>query len=113
MSPAPISWQSGTVHAAGIALHVARAGSGAPLVVLHHEVGSPERLPFYDALAEHFTVLLPSHPGYDRSERPGWMRSVRDVAVVYQWLLAQDALTREPGRVSLLGLGFGGWIAAR
>jgi pimeloyl-ACP methyl ester carboxylesterase len=112
MSPPSIAWESETVHVAGIAMHVTRAGSGEPVVVLHHDIGSPERLPFYDALAQHFTVLLPSHPGYDRSARPGWMRSVRDVAVVYQWLLAQGELTREPGRVSLLGLGFGGWIAA-
>jgi pimeloyl-ACP methyl ester carboxylesterase len=112
MSPTPIAWESETVHVAGTALHLARGGRGEPLVVLHHDVGSPERLPFYDALAQQFTVLLPSHPGYDRSARPGWMRSVRDVAVVYQWLLAQDDLTRGPGRVSLVGLGFGGWIAA-
>lgn len=112
MSPTPITWESGTVHVAGTAVHLARAGSGAPLVVLHHDIGSPERLPFYDALAQHFTVLRPSHPGYDRSARPDWMRSVRDVAVVYQGLLAQQELTREPGRAALLGLGFGGWIAA-
>jgi pimeloyl-ACP methyl ester carboxylesterase len=112
MSPTPITWQSETVHVAGTALHLVRGGAGAPLVVLHHDVGSPERLPFYDALAQHFTVLRPSHPGYDRSARPDWMRSVRDVAVVYQGLLAQRELTGEPGRVSLVGLGFGGWIAA-
>ena len=112
MSPTPITWESETVHVAGTALHLVRGGTGAPLVVLHHDVGSPERLPFYDALAQHFTVLRPSHPGYDRSARPDWMRSVRDVAVVYQGLLAQRELTREPGRVSLVGLGFGGWIAA-
>jgi len=112
MTPTPITWESETVHVAGSALHVTRAGAGAPLVVLHHDVGSPERLPFYDALARHFTVLVPSHPGYDRSQRPDWMRSVRDVAVVYQWLLGQRELTREPGSVSLVGLGFGGWIAA-
>jgi pimeloyl-ACP methyl ester carboxylesterase len=106
------AWESEIVHVAGIALHLARAGRGAPLLVLHHDIGSPERLPFYDALARHFTVLLPSHPGYDRSARADWLRSVRDVAVVYQALLAGREATREPGRVAVLGLGFGGWIAA-
>ncbi len=110
MTPTPIAWQSETVHVAGTALHLTRGGSGAPLLVLHHDVGSPEQLPFYDALAQHFTVLRPSHPGYDRSERPDWMRSVRDVAVVYQWLLGARDLAA--GGLSLLGLGFGGWIAA-
>src|SRR5947208_10475074 len=112
MTSTTITWESETVPIAGAALHVARAGAGAPLLVLHHDVGSLERLPFYDARARRFTVLVPSHPGYDKSERPDWMRSVRDVAVLYQWLLAERELTREPGRVSLLGLGFGGWIAA-
>jgi pimeloyl-ACP methyl ester carboxylesterase len=112
MSPSTVTWESETVHVAGIALHLTRGGRGAPMLVLHHDIGSPEQLTFYDALAQHFTVLRPAHPGYDRSSRPEWMRSVRDIAVVYQALLAGRELTREPGRVALLGLGFGGWIAA-
>ena len=78
------------------------------LLVLHHDIGTPERLPFYDALAQRFTVHLPSHPGYDGSERPAWMRSVRDMAVLYQLLIAE----RGWATPSVLGLGFGGWMAA-
>jgi pimeloyl-ACP methyl ester carboxylesterase len=103
-----IDWTVETVHVAGIALSVRRGGAGAPLLVLHHDIGTLDRLPFYDALAERFTVLVPSHPGYDASSRPEWMRSVRDVAVVYQWLLGEKHLDG----VSVVGLGFGGWIAA-
>ena len=108
---APLAWTSETVPIAGAALHVARAGTGAPVLVLQHDIGTPEGLPFYDALARDHTVLRPSHPGYDGSERPAWLRSVRDVAVVYQSLLVQHEATRG-GDVSLVGLGFGGWIAA-
>jgi pimeloyl-ACP methyl ester carboxylesterase len=108
MSTPPPTWTSETVSIAGGALHVARAGDGAPLLVLHHDIGSPARLPFYDALAREFTVLVPSHPGYDASERPAWLRNVRDVAAIYQWLLAARGLAG----VSVIGLGFGGWIAA-
>jgi len=107
----PLPWTSETIPIAGASLHVARAGSGAPVLVLHHDIGTPDGLPFYDALARNDTVLRPSHPGYDKSERPAWVRSVRDVAVVYQSLLAQHQVTRG-GDVSLVGLGFGGWIAA-
>ena len=103
------TWSSDTVRIAGSALHVARAGRGAPLLLLHHDIGTPERLPFYDALAERFTVLVPSHPGYDRSERPAWMRNVRDMAAVYQWFLAQQGIGPD---LTIVGLGFGGWIAA-
>lgn len=106
-----ISWISETV-VAGTPLHVARGGTGPPVLVLHHDIGTLERLAFYDELARHFTVLVPSHPGYDKSPRPEWVRSVRDVAVMYQWLLAEHELTRKLGTVSLIGLGFGGWIAA-
>jgi pimeloyl-ACP methyl ester carboxylesterase len=91
---------------------VSRGGDGPPVLVLHHDIGAPERPAFYDALARHFTVFAPSHPGYDGSPRPEWMRSVRDMAVVYQWRLAQHERTRAPGVVTLVGLGFGGFIAA-
>jgi pimeloyl-ACP methyl ester carboxylesterase len=87
---------------------VARGGAGPALVVLPHDIGAPDRLAFHDALARDFTVLVPSHPGYDRSERPAWMRSVRDAAIVHHALLAQAGLRD----VALVGLGFGGWIAA-
>jgi pimeloyl-ACP methyl ester carboxylesterase len=102
------NWTSETVPLPSGPLHVARSGSGTPLLLLHHDIGSLDRLPFYDALAQRFTVIRPSHPGYDKSERPAWMRSVRDIAIVYQALMAEFGLRD----VTLVGLGFGGWIAA-
>ena len=101
-------WTAEDVKLSGATLRLRKGGTGDPLLLLHHDVGSLDRLPFYDALAKRFTVYLPSHPGYDGTERPTWMRSVRDIAVMYQALLA----SLELGRVSLVGLGFGGWIAA-
>jgi len=102
------AWSMEDVKLAGSTLRLRKGGSGDPLLVLHHDIGSLDRLPFYDALAKRFTVYIPSHPGYDGSERPGWMRGARDIAVVYQSLLASLNLSD----VSLIGLGFGGWIAA-
>jgi pimeloyl-ACP methyl ester carboxylesterase len=105
---AGMGWTETAVEVAGGKLHLARAGNGRPVLVLHHDTGTPDRLEFYDALAERFAVLVPHHPGYGKSERPQWLRSVRDVAVVYQWLLRDLGIERP----SLVGLGFGGWIAA-
>jgi len=102
------AWTTEEVRVGGLALRLRKGGAGDPVLVLGHDIGSLERLPFYDALAQRFTVYVPSHPGYDGSERPAWMRSVRDVAVVYQLLLASLGVTD----VTLVGLGFGGWIAA-
>jgi pimeloyl-ACP methyl ester carboxylesterase len=103
-----LAWTTEEVRASGSSVRLRTAGRGAPLLVLHHDIGTPEQLPFYEALAARFTLLLPSHPGYDGSERPAWMRSVRDVAVTYQAVLAARGLAD----VALVGLGFGGWIAA-
>lgn len=102
------TWIETSVTVAGTALRLRRAGTGKPVLVLHHDFGSPERLPLYDALAERYDVLLPEHPGFGDSERPEWMRSARDLAVLYRELLA----TLEVDRASLVGLGFGGWLAA-
>jgi pimeloyl-ACP methyl ester carboxylesterase len=105
---AGVEWTDSTVEAGGATLHLSRAGRGRPLLVLHHETGTLDRLPFYDALAARHEVLVPHHPGYSRSPRPDWMRSVRDVAVVYRGLLAELGVAKP----ALVGLGFGGWIAA-
>jgi pimeloyl-ACP methyl ester carboxylesterase len=102
------TWTSETIPIAGVGLRLRRAGKGSPVLVLHHDIGAPDRLPFCDALAGRFTVLAPSHPGYDGTERPEWLRSPRDIAVVYQRLLAHLGHASLP----LIGLGFGGWIAA-
>jgi pimeloyl-ACP methyl ester carboxylesterase len=103
-----LAWTTEAVQVAGSSVRLRTAGGGAPLLVLHHDIGTLDQLPFYEALARRFTLLLPSHPGYDGSERPAWMRSVRDLAVTYQALLAARGLHD----VSLVGLGFGGWVAA-
>jgi pimeloyl-ACP methyl ester carboxylesterase len=105
---AGVDWAATTMEAAGTKLHLMRAGRGRPVLVLHHETGTLDRLPFYDALAAKYDVLVPHHPGYSRSPRPEWMRSVRDIAVVYRGLLSELKLKD----ASLVGLGFGGWIAA-
>ncbi len=101
-------WTETHVPIGGVALRLRRAGSGPPLLLLHHDIGTLDRLPAYDALARHFDLLLPEHPGYGHSERPAWMRHPRDLAMLYRWLLADLGIARPV----LLGLGFGGWVAA-
>ena len=103
-----VVWTETVKEIAGIKLHVSRAGSGPTVLVLHHDIGTVDRLPFYDALAEKFDVVIPHHPGWGKSERPQWLRHPRDIAAIYAWLLADLGVAG----VSLVGLGFGGWIAA-
>ena len=83
-------------------------GDGAPAVILHHSWGSPGWLPFHDELAARHRVFVPDMPGWGGSERPVWAREPRDIAIVVGHLLAALEL-RE---VTLVGLGFGGYVAA-
>lgn len=95
---------------AGIKLQVRRGGKAgaSPVLVLHHDFGMPAASPFLDGLAAHHDVIVPTHPGWGNSQRPEWMRSVRDVAAMYRMLLAHLGIDKP----MLVGLGFGGWIAA-
>ncbi len=107
MADAP-KWTTRTVEVAGIKLHVARAGKGAPLLVLHHDIGTLDKLALYDTLTMSHDVIVPHFAGFGKSPRPEWMRSVRDVAAMNQMLLAELGIEKP----NLLGLGFGGWVAA-
>ena len=107
MASAP-SWTETSIEIAGVKIHVARAGKGAPLLVLHHDIGTLDRVPVLDQLAQSHDVIVPHYAGWGRSPRPEWMRSVRDVAVMQRALLDKLGIDK----ASLLGLGFGGWIAA-
>ena len=106
--PSSVAWNDTTMDIAGTRMHLTRGGSGRPVLVLHHDIGTLDRLPFYEALAQSFDVLIPHHPGWGKSERPQWMRSVRDIAAMHAWVLGELGLSD----VSLVGLGFGGWVAA-
>ena len=108
MTTSTTLWTQGQVNVAGLALRYREAGEGDPVVVLPHETGLPPRTPFHDALSLHNRVIAPTFPGFDGSQRPDWMRSVRDLAVCVGYFL--DRLDLDG--VTLVGLGFGGWVAA-
>ena len=102
-------WSEQNVELGGLKLKIGRGGSGRPVLVLHHDIGTLDKLPFYEALSARFDVIVPVHPGFgEKSERAQWLRHPRDLAALYQWLLAELGIER----ASLVGLGFGGWIAA-
>jgi pimeloyl-ACP methyl ester carboxylesterase len=104
-----VGWSEQTLELGDVKLRLWRGGRGRPVLVLHHDIGTPDRLPFYDALADKFDVIVPNHPGFgEQAERPRWMRHPRDLAALYQWALAELGIER----ASLVGLGFGGWVAA-
>jgi len=92
----------------GIGIELIERGRGRPLLFLHPEVGIERTAPVLDDLARGARVLVPSHPGFGRSELPRWMSTVDDLAYFYLDFL--EALDLRD--VTLVGVSFGGWIAA-
>lgn len=106
--PDALAESGSMMQVAGIATEVVRRGSGRPLLFLHPELGLDPQAPVIDRLAQRFAFVAPSHPGFGHSARPGWLTSVDDLSYFHLDLL--DALDLRD--VVLVGVGFGGWIAA-
>src|SRR5580704_5061330 len=92
----------------GIELEVLRRGQGAPVVLLHGMDTVSPKAPFLDLLARHVEVIAPSSPGFGNTKRPPDFDTIYDLTRLYLALL--DQLPYE--RVTLMGLSFGGWLAA-
>lgn len=84
-----------------------RRGDGRQLLLLHGGAGPASMQPLFSALFG-FGLNLPTHPGFDATERPAWMSSIGDLADCYIALLAELELQD----VVVVGNSFGGWIAA-
>jgi pimeloyl-ACP methyl ester carboxylesterase len=93
---------------AGLELEVLNLGSGRPIVLLHgmQTVSAKSRLlPRLAALGQ---VIAPSSPGFGNSPRPKDFDTICDLVHLHRALL--EALPEGP--VTLIGLSFGGWLAA-
>jgi pimeloyl-ACP methyl ester carboxylesterase len=75
-----------------IRLH--RAGRGPTVLFLHGAAGVPQWLPFFNALAERYELLVPEHPGFGGSGDPPWIRSMADLAMFYLDLVEETGLDR-------------------
>jgi pimeloyl-ACP methyl ester carboxylesterase len=93
---------------AGQEIRTLRRGDGPPVVVFHHSFGSPGWLAFYEQLSAGFDTLVPDLPGFAGSPQPPWARHPRDLSILLGWWLRKLEL----GPVTLVGCGFGGWVAA-
>jgi pimeloyl-ACP methyl ester carboxylesterase len=105
----PTAFTEDFIEAAGVRVQIRRGGQGAPLLVLHGELGVPGWLRAHALLAEHFSVHVPSLPGFGGSERPEWIAGVRDLAAWVTWLVRDLGLAQP---LPVIGFSLGGWIAA-
>jgi pimeloyl-ACP methyl ester carboxylesterase len=99
--------QNGLLDVRGSKLNIHRMGEGNPLLFLHGAQGLDGSEPGLDALARHFDVIAPDHPGFGRSEDSELVDDVRDLALFYLDLLDDLALKH----VHLVGQCIGGWVA--
>jgi pimeloyl-ACP methyl ester carboxylesterase len=91
-----------------VRLDVVRRGAGRPILLLHGMQHVDRRAPFVDLLGRRAEIIAPSHPGFGHSARPADFDTVYDLVHLYLDLL--EALPY--ARVTLIGLSFGGWLAA-
>lgn len=92
----------------GVELEVVRRGAGRPVLLLHGAQNVDPRARFLDLLGQHAEIVAPSHPGFGSSARPADFETVYDL--VHLYLESLEALPYE--KVTLVGLSFGGWLAA-
>ena len=95
------------VEVGGCAIEVLRGGSGPELLFLHGAGGASDWAPYMDRLAERFELVVPSHPGFGRSDTPGWLDGMSDLAYFYLDAFAALGL----GEVHVVGNSLGGWLA--
>jgi pimeloyl-ACP methyl ester carboxylesterase len=84
-------------------------GRGSATILLVHGINPIDpQAAFLPPLAELGAIIAPSHPGFGRSPRPDDFDTMYDLVRLY--LAVLDDIAGED--VTLIGLSFGGWIAA-
>jgi len=78
------------------------------VLFLHPGIGIEANAPVLDRLAARGRLIAPTHPGFGRSEGPKSFDTVDDLAYFYLDLLDELDLRD----VAVVGVSFGGWIAA-
>ena len=99
---------SRVLHIGEVPLRVLEGGEGSPLLVLHPAGGAGRWYPYHAELAKRHRVIAPDHPGFGGTPASHQIDSVDDIAFLYSQLLDQLGLQT----VYVLGLSFGGWVAA-
>ena len=91
-----------------IDLEVIRQGTGQTILLLHGMKQIDPEARFLDLLSRKAEVIAPSHPGFGHSTRPQDVETVYDLVHLYLDVLE----TLPDDKITLMGLSFGGWLAA-
>ena len=105
---APVGGNAKFVAIGDVTLELERRGKGKPLLLLYGEEALELDSPVLDELAKRHELIIPSPPGFGRSNRPDWITSTDDFAYIYLDLVEKLGLKKIP----VIGFSLGGWIAA-
>ncbi len=108
-APAPTTRTIGLRH--GLRVTVQEFGEnrdGTGVLVLHGGAGPRSVAGFAAGLSQHAHVVVPTHPGFDGTDRPDDLDTVADLASSYLDMLDELGLHG----VMVVGSSVGGWIAA-
>ena len=98
---------SSLLRVSGVEIEVERRGRGRPLLLLYGEDALELDAPVTAELARDHELIIPSPPGFGRSERPDWIDSPDDISYIYLDLLERLNIEKVPA----VGFSFGGWLA--
>jgi pimeloyl-ACP methyl ester carboxylesterase len=93
--------------AGSLSLSVIDEGDGEPVLLLHAGAGPTSMRSLQRAMPDSRT-LLPVHPGFDGTPRPGWCRRIADLTLIYLSLIERLGLSN----LTVIGNSMGGWVAA-
>src|SRR5262245_40797065 len=96
------------IEIAGMRIEVVRRGRGRPLLLLCSEEMLELDAPVLDELARDHALIIPSPPGFGRSERPDWITGVDDISYLFLALIDRLGLKN----LAVVGCSLGGFIAA-
>jgi pimeloyl-ACP methyl ester carboxylesterase len=103
-----LSSTTSAITVSGIQIEMIERGRGRPLLFLHPGIGIEADAPVLERLAARSRLLVPTHPGFGRSEAPTSFDRIDDLAYFYLDLLEQLDLRD----ITVVGVSLGGWIAA-
>jgi pimeloyl-ACP methyl ester carboxylesterase len=98
---------SSLLRVSGVEVEVERRGRGRPLLVLYGEDALELDASVTAELARDHELIIPSPPGFGRSERPDWIESPDDISYIYLDLMERLNIEKMPA----IGFSFGGWLA--
>lgn len=96
----------------GIELEVLRRGQGGspgrPVLLLHGMDTVHPKARVLDLLGREAEIIAPSSPGFGNTKRPADLDTIYDLVHLYLALIEELPFER----ITLIGLSFGGWLAA-